>query len=162
LVFIYDSDKLKPFSVPEIQTPNLSQSAWLVFIYDFDKLKPFSVSEIQTPNLSLVGIYVWFWQTQTDFGVWNSATLFIFISDNGWYIYIWQFETSVSHVSMNTANMHFSINDFRMVSRLDKNAVFLQSLCKKIVFRFAKMKSSHFLLFFLIFAEKKIVWNYWK
>jgi hypothetical protein len=30
----------------------------LVFIYDFDKLKPFSVSEIQTPNLSVVGIYV--------------------------------------------------------------------------------------------------------
>jgi hypothetical protein len=146
LVFIYDFDKLKPFSVSEIQTPNvslhgwylymiltnsnrfrclkirhpiyicmvgiyiwfwqnylnanrfrclkfrhliyLSLHAWLVFIYDFDKLKPFLVSEIQTPNLSLFGIYVWFWQTQTDFGAWNSATLFIFISDNGWYIYI--------------------------------------------------------------------------
>ena len=57
--------------------------------------------------------------------------------------------------------MHFSINNFRMVSRLDKNAVVLQSVCKKIVFRFAKMKSSHFLLFFWIFSEKKIeiVWN---
>jgi hypothetical protein len=91
---------------------------------------------IQTPNLSLVGIYVWFWQTQTDFGVWNSATIFIFIYDNGWYIYIWQSETmvmvtGVSHVSMNTANMHFSINDFRMVSRLDKNAVFCRVSAKK-------------------------------
>jgi hypothetical protein len=74
------------------------------------------------------------------FIVWNAATLFI----SGWYIYIWQSETSVSHISMNTANMHFSINDFRMVSCLDKNAVFLQS--EKKVFRFAKMKSSHFLL----------------
>ena len=90
--------------------------------------------DIQTPHLSLVGIYVWFWQSQTDFGVWNSATLFIFISDNGWYIYIWQSETSVSHVSMNTANMHFSINDFRMVSRLDKNAgVFSDSLQKNSI-----------------------------
>jgi hypothetical protein len=45
--------------------------------------------------------------------------------------------------------MHFSINNFRMVSRLDK------SVCKKIVFRFAKMKSSHFLLFFKFFQKKK-------
>ena len=57
LVFRYDFDKLRPFSVSEIQTPTLSL---VVFIYDFDKLKPFSVSEIQTPNLSLplVGIYI--------------------------------------------------------------------------------------------------------
>ena len=55
LVFIYDFDKLEPFSVSEIQTPIY---LWLVFIYDFDKLKPFSVSEIQTPNLSLVDIYI--------------------------------------------------------------------------------------------------------
>jgi hypothetical protein len=118
---------------------------WLVFIYDFDKLEPFSVSEIQTPNLSLVGIYIWFWQTQTVFdSVSEIQTPNLSLVD----IYIWQSETSVSHVSMNTANMHFSVNDFRMVSRLDKNVVFLQSVCKKIVFWFAKMKSSHFLLFF--------------
>jgi hypothetical protein len=120
------------------------------------------VSEIQLPNLSLVGIHIWFWQTQTVFGVWNSATLFIFICDNGWYIYIWQSETSVSQcISMNTANMHFSINNFRMVhvSRLDKNAVFLQSLCKKIVFRFVKMKSSHFCYFVFNFCK---IENYWK
>jgi hypothetical protein len=55
LVFVYDFDKLKPFSVSEIQTPNLSL---VVKLYDFDKLEPFSVSEIQTPNLSLVGICI--------------------------------------------------------------------------------------------------------
>jgi hypothetical protein len=56
--FIYDFDKVIPFSVSEIQTPNLSLPL-VGFIYDFDKVIPFSVSEIQTPNLSLVGISIY-------------------------------------------------------------------------------------------------------
>jgi hypothetical protein len=62
----------------------------VVFIYNFDKLKPFSVSEIQTPNLSLVGIYIWFWQTQTVFAVWNSDTQFISSCKIIWF---WQTRT---------------------------------------------------------------------
>jgi hypothetical protein len=93
---------------------------WLVFIYDFDKLKPFLVPEIQLRNLYMI------LTNSNRFIVWNAATLFI----SRWYIYIWQSETSVSHISTNTENMHFSINGFRMVSRLDKNAVF-ESLKKK-------------------------------
>ena len=45
------------------------------------------MSEIQTLNLSLVGIYIWFWQTQTVFGVWNSAALNILVG-----IYISDFD----------------------------------------------------------------------
>jgi hypothetical protein len=43
-----------------------------IFIYDFDKLKPFLVSEIQTPNLYLHGWYLYMILTklaQTVFGV---------------------------------------------------------------------------------------------
>ncbi|CAB4028798.1 proto-oncogene tyrosine- kinase receptor Ret-like, partial [Paramuricea clavata] len=42
-----DFDKLKPFSVSEIQTPKFIS---VCMVDDFDKLKPFSVPEIQTPK----------------------------------------------------------------------------------------------------------------
>jgi hypothetical protein len=104
--------------VSEIQLPKI-----YLKIY-FDKLKPFSVSEIQLPNLPLVGtfsLYIWFWQTssnrfrclkfrhliylcmvgtiiwfwqiQTVFGVWNSHTQFI----SAWLVYIYDFNKTSSN-----------------------------------------------------------------
>ena len=76
-------------------------------MYDFDKIKPISVSEIQLPYL------------------------YLYLTMVGIFIYDNPAETIVSHVSMYIANMHFSINDFRMVSRLDKNAGFFSDSLQK-------------------------------
>jgi hypothetical protein len=105
-----------------------------MFLTYFDKLYPFSVSEIQLPYL------------------------YLYMTMHGLYIYIWQSETSVSHVSMNTANMHFSINNFKMVSRLEsmqKNSI---SICENEIFAL--------FVIFLKFLQKrnslkllKIVWS---
>jgi uncharacterized membrane protein len=114
-IFIYDFNKLKPFSVSEIQTPNLSLHGWYlymiltnsncfrclnfrhliylcmvgiyIFIYDFNKRKPFSVSEIQTPNLSLHGWYLYMILTNSDRFRCLKFRHLIYLSLHGWYLY---------------------------------------------------------------------------
>jgi hypothetical protein len=71
-------------------------SAWLVYIYDFNKTSSNRFRCLKFRHiiyLCMVGIYIWFWQTQTVFGVWNSDTQFI----SACLVFIYDFDKTSSN-----------------------------------------------------------------